>query len=96
MNVVLKLVETRGAIISHCASIKQVCDLLEAGNIPAAVAKLEGACSALLAATRSEVGDQAYECPACGTESLVAAWGDAMGYCPNCGVHIDPITGEQN
>jgi hypothetical protein len=32
-----------------------------------------------------------YECPACHIESLVTAWADAMGYCPECGEPANPM-----
>lgn len=72
----MNLIELQCAIIAHCAALKAVTQLLLNGKKDAAVARLDGAVTALAAAVRGQCAGVSMKCPNCGSEQNVVAWVD--------------------
>lgn len=84
----LKLLELQCATIAHCAALREVADLLTAGNKDAAVARLDGAVAALHATIRGQAAGVTRACSACGHSQSVVEWVDD-GRCDNCGEPLE-------
>jgi hypothetical protein len=80
----LKLLELQLAVIQHCNALRAVADFLDAGNLDAATARLDGAVAALKAVVRGQSVGVTMACPACGSQQGVVAWVDD-GRCDHCG-----------
>jgi transcription initiation factor IIE alpha subunit len=76
----LNLIELRG--------LKAIVELLKDGKTPAAIARLDGAVTALLATTKSQMAGEYLECPHCGSKEELEAWVEDR-LCSKCGGELN-------
>lgn len=87
-HMVLKFLELQCAVIQHCQALKAVTQMLLDDQKAAAVARLDGAVTALQATVRGQCIGQTMNCPACGSEQDVVAWVDDRK-CHVCGEELE-------
>lgn len=87
-NDTLDLMELRLALMQHATSLRAVINLLLAGKTEGAIARLDGAVTALEATCRAQVGGITMRCPQCDAEQDVVAWVD-NGKCNACGTPLE-------
>lgn len=84
----LKLIELQCAVIAHCTALRHVIALWQDGKIDAAIARLEGAVTALDATSRGQVAGVSMKCDVCGESSALVDWA-VEGVCPKCNAGAD-------
>lgn len=87
LDALLATLELKRGIEQHCLALRATISLLEADKKPAAIARLEGAVSALEAVVRGQCAGLTMPCPTCQQPQNVTAWVDAHK-CDACGSEL--------
>ena len=87
LETLLALVELRHGIDQHCMALRATVRFLETGNLPAAIARLDGAVASLESVIRGQCAGLMVPCPMCEKDQDTTAWLERH-QCEACGAEL--------